>query len=124
MYQFGFEKLEVWQEARQLTTNIYKLTEKFPESERFGLTSQLRRAAVSVGANIAEGTSRFSAKEQAHFSSVSYGSLIEILSHLITAFDLGFITEENLLIMRNEIQPLSVKINNLRNNQIARITKA
>ena len=113
----------MWQESRQLTTAIYKLTETFPESERFGLTNQLRRAAVSVGANIAEGASRFSAKEQAHFSSIAYGSLMEILSHLITCFDLEFISEENLQIIRNKIQPLSVKINNLRNNQMARITK-
>ncbi len=123
MYQFGFEKLEVWQDARKLTTAIYKLTEKFPESEKFGLTNQLRRASVSIGANIAEGTSRFSAKEQAHFSSITYGSLMEILNHLIIAFDLGFIVEEELLSMRNKIQPLSIKINNLRNSQSARDKK-
>jgi len=109
MYQFGFEKLEVWQTARKLTFEVYKFTEKFPEREKFGLTNQLRRAAVSVGANIAEGATRSSAKEQAHFYSISYGSLMETMSHLITSVDLGFITDEGLLTMRNMIQPLSLR---------------
>jgi four helix bundle protein len=120
MYQFGFEKLEVWQEARKLTVEIYRLTEKFPEREKFGLTNQLRRASVSVGANIAEGTTRSSTREQAHFSSISYGSLMETMSHLITSVDLNFITDEELSLIRNMIQPLSLKINNLRNTQIAK----
>lgn len=123
MYLFGFEKLEVWQEARKLTLEVYKMTEKFPEREKFGLTNQLRRASVSVGANIAEGAIRSSPKEQAHFYSISYGSLMEMMSHLITSVDLGFITDEELLIMRNMIQPLSLKINNLRNTQLAKAVK-
>jgi four helix bundle protein len=123
MYQFGFEKLEVWQDARKLTVEVYKLTEKFPEREKFGLTNQLRRASVSIGGNIAEGTTRSSSKEQAHFSSISYGSLMETMSHLITSFDLKFIIEEELLFIRNIIQPLSLKINNLRNTQLAKANK-
>ena len=123
MYPFGFEKLEVWHEASKLTVEIYRLTEKFPEREKFGLTNQLRRAAVSVAANIAEGTTRASAKEQSHFSSISYGSLMETMSHLITSLDLNFITDEELLLIRNMIQPLSLKINNLRNTQMAKATK-
>ncbi len=123
MYQFGFEKLEVWQDARKLTTEVYRLTEKFPEREKFGLSNQLRRASVSVGSNIAEGATRSSAKEQAYFSSISYGSLMETMSHLITSVDLKFITDEELLFMRNFIQPLSLKINNLRNTQLAKVNK-
>ncbi|HMU10828.1 MAG TPA: four helix bundle protein [Ferruginibacter sp.] len=124
MYRFGFEKLEVWQKARKLTVEIYRLTEKFPEREKFGLTNQLRRASVSIGANIAEGATRSSAKEQAHFSSISYGSLMETMSHLITSVDLNFITEEDLLLLRNMIQSLSLKINNLRNTQLANAEKS
>lgn len=123
MYQFGFEKLDVWQEARKLTTHIYKLTEKFPEKEKFGLTNQMRRSVVSIAANIAEGTTRFSAKEQAHFSSISYGSLIELMSHLIVSVDLGYVTQEELELLRNKIQTLSLKINNLRNTQLAKANK-
>jgi len=124
MYQFGFEKLEVWQEARKLTVEIYRLTEKFPEREKFGLTNQLRRASVSIGANIAEGATRSSAKEQAYFSSIAYGSLMETMSHLITSFDLSFITDDDLALIRNMIQPLSLKINNLRNTQRAKAMKS
>jgi four helix bundle protein len=124
MYQFGFEKLEVWQDARKLTVEMYRLTEKFPEKEKFGLTNQLRRASVSVGANIAEGAARLSAKEQAHYSAIAYGSLMETMSHLITSFDLFFISNDELEMMRNLIQPLSLKINNLRNSQLAKINKA
>ncbi len=123
MYQFGFEKLKVWQDARKLTVEIYRLTAKFPEREKFGLTNQLRRASVSVGANIAEGTTRSSAKEQAYFSSIAYGSLMETMSYLITSVDLNFITGEDLSLLRDIIQPLSLKINNLRNTQLAKISK-
>ena len=94
MYNFGFEKLQVWKEARILTVLIYELTEKFPDKEKFGLTNQMRRASVSIGANIAEGSSRFSAKEQAHFYSISYGSLMELMSHSFTALDLKYLHEE------------------------------
>ena len=94
MYIFGFEKLDVWKEAQILTILIYELTGKFPNKEKFGLTNQMRRASVSIGANIAEGSSRFSAKEQAHFYSISYGSLMELMSHLFTALDLNYLNDE------------------------------
>lgn len=124
MYQFGFEKLEVWQDARKLTVEIYRLTESFPEREKFGLVNQLRRASVSVTSNIAEGSTRSSAKDQAHFSSISYGSLMETMSHLLIAVDLNLITEAELNFLRGLIQPLSLRINNLRNTQLARVGKS
>jgi len=68
MYTYSFEKLEVWKLARELVKEIYRLTEKFPSEEKFGLIGQLRRASVSVSSNLAEGSSRKSAKEQAHFT--------------------------------------------------------
>lgn len=123
MYVFGFEKLEVWQEARKLTVLIYELTEKLPEKEKFGLANQMRRSSVSVGANIAEGSSRFSAKEQAHFYSISYGSLMELMSHTFTGLDLRYINMEEFEKAKNIIQPLSLKINNLRNTQLAKAEK-
>ncbi|MEP7163345.1 MAG: four helix bundle protein [Ferruginibacter sp.] len=118
-YEFSFEKLEVWQTARMLVTDIYIITESFPDKEKFGLTNQMRRAAVSVCANLAEGASRISPKEQAHFTSIAYGSLIELLNHLIISSDLKFISEEKQNELREKIQPLSVKINNLRNKQLS-----
>ena len=120
---FGFEKLAVWKEARILTVLIYQLTEKFPDKEKFGLTNQMRRASVSIGANIAEGSSRFSAKEQAHFYSISYGSLMELMSHSFTALDLKYLHEEVFEKLKNMVQPLSLKINNLRNAAFAKSEK-
>jgi len=117
-YKFSFEKLEVWQMARLMVKKVYQITENFPGKEQFGLTNQMRRAAVSVCANIAEGATRNSAKEQAYFTSIAYGSLLELLSHMIISADLNFISEEILVDFRATVQPLSVKINNLRTSQI------
>ena len=80
--EFGFERLEVWQKAVGYARAIYDLTKPFPREELFGLTSQLRRAAVSVAANIAEGASRASRKDQVRFFEIAYGSLNEIVTIL------------------------------------------
>ena len=87
---FAFEKLEVWQKSRDLVKDIYKVTANYPSEERFGLTSQLRRASVSVSSNIAEGSTRWSKKDQARFYEMSFGSLMEILNQLILSTDLKF----------------------------------
>ncbi len=113
-YKFSFERLEVWQLSRLLVIDIYNLMEQFPEKEKYGLVSQMKRAAISVSSNIAEGSTRNSAKDQARFSTIAYGSLIELLNQLILSFDLKLILENQLLALRNKIQVLSVKLNNLR----------
>jgi len=77
-YNYSFEKIEVWQLAKQLTVIIYKLTTNFPDEEKFGLTSQLRRASVSVPSNIAEGNSKSSLKEKAYFTEIAFSSLMEV----------------------------------------------
>lgn len=79
---FRFEKLEVWQKAVDYADLIYRLSRDFPAEERFGLSSQLRRAAVSVSSNIAEGTSRSSDTDLARFLEIAYGSLLESVSEL------------------------------------------
>ena len=120
-HQFSFEKLDVWQNARVLAKNIYLVTKSFPSDEKYALTSQMRRAALSVCANLAEGTTRVSAKDQAHFTTVSFSSMMELLNHLIIAFDLGYIKEEALRDFRVQIQPLSVKLSNLKKSQLSRL---
>ena len=77
-HQYPFEKLNVCQEARKLVKATYEITSNFPQREVYGLTSQTNRAAVSVAANLAEGSARRSRKDQAHFSEISYGSLMEL----------------------------------------------
>lgn len=120
-HQFSFEKLAVWQEAKELTKEIYEVTRTFPSEEKFGLIQQIRRAATSVCANIAEGSCRASAKDQAHFTTVAFGSLIELLNHLIIAKEIGILSTEKLSALRNTIQPLSVKLSNLKKSQMSRL---
>ena len=83
--------LEVWKNAITLVTEIYKETELYPKSELYGLTSQIRRAAVSIPSNIAEGAGRTSVKEFAYFLSVALGSLSELETQLIISLNLEFI---------------------------------
>ena len=90
----GFEELRVWQEARKLAGEVYRATEVFPAKEQYGVTSQLRRAAVSVMSNIAEGHGRYSRPEFVRFLHVSKGSLMEVRSLITLCKDLGFLTEE------------------------------
>lgn len=92
--EFNFRKLICYQKGRVLVGEIYKVVRTLPSEERFALGDQLRRAAVSVTSNIAEGTGRQSLKDQAHFIELSYGSLMEVMSQLDVALDQGFITED------------------------------
>ena len=103
MYIFSFEKLEVWIEAKEFSKSIYSITSKFPETEKFGLISQLRRASISVCSNIAEGSARKSFKDKAHFSTVSFSSAVEILNQLIISHELNFISEKEYLDLRKDL---------------------
>ena len=91
--RFRFEKLEVWQEARKLNQQVYRLARKLPKDELFAMTSQMRRASVSVSSNIAEGSGRNSDKDFAHFLEQSYGSMMELASLFYLAFDEKYLTE-------------------------------
>ena len=113
MYTFSFERLDVWKKSRLLTKEIYSLTKKFPDDEKFGITSQLRRAIISVCSNIAEGSSRKSKKDQSHFYNISYSSLTELLNQLIISNDLGYLQDDSLEEIRNEIHTISLMLNRL-----------
>jgi len=86
------EDLEVWQKAHALTIALYRITEAFPRAEMFGLTSQIRRAAGSIGANLAEGCGRWGEVEMARFVQIAMGSASELQNHLRLAHDLGFLS--------------------------------
>jgi four helix bundle protein len=116
MHNFSFEKLIVWQEARLLTKNIYKITKTFPDEERFGLTNQLRRAMISVCSNLAEGSSRAHSKEQTQFYQIVYSSLMEVLNQIIISFDLEYIDLQSYETIRFDVEKCSRLINSLRNS--------
>ena len=86
--------LRVWQQSIEMVTSIYKMTKGFPKDEIFGLISQMRRAAVSVPSNIAEGYARGSEKEKLHFLRISSGSMSEIETQLMLSLNLGYIGQE------------------------------
>lgn len=115
---YPFEKLRVWCDARELVKSVYAETKRFPRSEMYGLVSQINRAAVSVPANLAEGSSRTSRKDQAHFSQIAYGSLMELACLLILAADLQFLSGDAELKLREKIEAISRQLNALRNAQL------
>ena len=108
--RFRFQKLEVWQDARRLNLEIYRLAGKFPAAEQFALTSQVRRAAVSIAANIAEGSGRNSDKDFAHFLEQSYGSAMELASHLFLASDLGYVEQKPVESALEQIDSLAIRM--------------
>ena len=94
------------------------ITQNFPSEEKFGLINQLRRASVSVASNLAEGTSRNTNKDKAHFTTMAFSSLMEVLNQIIIAKELGFIEEKDYQKIRTEIEKISNKLNALRKSQL------
>lgn len=90
-----YKELEVWKESKELVNLIYKITESFPSTEQFGLTNQIRRSAVSIPSNIAEGIGRNHVKDTIQFLYVSRGSIYELETQIILAFELSFISNED-----------------------------
>jgi four helix bundle protein len=99
----SFRDLDVWKLAIELAKNIYKITNKFPNSETYGLTSQLRRSGISIPSNIAEGQGRNSAKEFNQFLAIALGSLAELETQLIIAKEVNCLANEDLCPIINEI---------------------
>jgi four helix bundle protein len=92
---FNFEKLDVWQKAIAFADLVYSSTRTFPADERFGLTNQMRRAAVSVSSNIAEGTSRMSKSDFKRFVEIATGSVFEVISQAFVGRRQGFLSDDN-----------------------------
>jgi four helix bundle protein len=102
----SFKDLIVWQKAHELVIEIYTMTKIFPHEEKFGLVSQMRRAAVSIPANIAEGFVKRSIRDKSNFYNIAQGSLEELKYYLILSQDLGYAQNENLLLKANEVGKL------------------
>jgi len=114
MQQFSFEKLDVWKNAIKLSVDIYKLTENFPKSEFYVLSTQLRRASISISSNIAEGNYRNTIRDKSHFITMAYSSLMEVLNQLIISKELKYIEEEELDVFREHISLIANQLNKLK----------
>ena len=113
---FRFEKLEVWQRAVVFADLVYEATRSFPADERFGLTSQMRRAAVSISSNIAEGSGGSSDKDFAHFVEIAHGSLMEIVSQARIAERKAFLSTDSHNELNNQAEELARMLSGLRNS--------
>lgn len=102
--------LIVYQKAKQLVIDVYKLLELFPDAEHFALCGQLRCAVVSIPSNIAEGMGRVSGKDQAHFLNIAYGSLMEVYAQLDIAHDLGYVNDEMFNQVESDVEEISKMI--------------
>ena len=109
-----FKELEIWKRGRLFCSEIYKITSNFPESEKFGLTNQLRRACVSIPSNIAEGSSRSSNKDVLRFLEIAIGSAYEIETQLLIAFDLNFINTDEIEKVATELNEIIKMISRFR----------
>lgn len=114
--KLNFENLLVWQEAVLFSKLIYELSSKFPQSELYGLTSQIRRASTSIALNIAEGKGRNTTKDFIHFLYISKGSLFEVITCLKLTLELGFINNEQNELLRNKAFSILRKIVSLINS--------
>ena len=121
--QYGFEKLEVYQDARIYVRQVYLLTSTFSEKEKYGLCSQLQRAAVSIVSNIVEGTSRASNKEKERFIEIAYGSLLETFCQFQIAVDLGYIKQPQLDELQIQIDKIANKLSALKHSYSTLNTK-
>ena len=114
MDSFGFRDLRVYQTSRDLVKTIYSVLAAYPSNEQYASCDQLRRASVSVPSNIAEGMSRSSDKEKAHFIEISYGSLMEVLCQMEISKELNYVTEEQMKNIENQITIIAKQLSKLR----------
>lgn len=111
---FLYEKLDVWNYAMDFVTEVYELLNSFPTSENFVLNSQIKRAAISIPSNIAEGSGRVSVKEKIHFIDIANGSLYEVLCQLKIANQLGYIQNDNYVDIKNKATRIAMMLGGLR----------
>ena len=123
MEVYQFERLNAWQKAKELAVAVYRLVNKFPQYEQYGLSSQVRRAVISVPSNIAEGTGRLSIKEKIHFLEIAYGSLLETYCQLQIAVELDYISSEELKVINPLFFDTSRLISGLRKSYTSQLPK-
>ena len=114
-----FRNLNVYIKSKELVKQIYELLKKFPKEEQFALCDQLRRAVISVPSNLAEGSGRYSVKEQLHFIEIAYGSLLEVECQLDIAHDIKYISDDEYSSAENQIGKVASLLSGLRSKRLS-----
>lgn len=122
MVKFRFYELDVWRKSIDFATTVYATTAEFPQSEQYGLVRQLRRAAVSISANIAEGSGRTSDRDFARFIEIAYGSLMETVSHLCISLKQDFLQRNNFDSLTVQADELARMLSGLRKSLESHVT--
>ena len=119
---FSYRNLQAYQSSKQLVADIYSLLKHFPKEETYSLCDQLRRAAVSIPSNIAEGMGRVSLKEQIHFIEIAFGSLYELMCQIELSKDLGYITDLKFVEIERSVTSIAKMLSGLRAKRIKALT--
>ena len=118
--KYEYKNLDVYKESKNLVKMVYGLIEKFPKVETYALCDQLRRSVISVPSNVAEGSGRTSAKDQAHFFEMAFGSLMEVNCQMDIACDLGYIDQTELLKVEEQVSRIAAMLSGLRRKCLTR----
>lgn len=114
MNEYSYQTLNVYKDAKALIVAIYRLLKQYPAEERYALCDQIRRAVISITSNIAEGMSRYSDKEKAHFLEIAYASMMEVESQLDVSVDLEYISKEQFIAIADSINSVGKQLSALR----------
>ena len=117
--KYHFKNLDAYKESKKLVKMVYGLLKQFPKEEQYALCDQLRRAVISIPSNIAEGSGRTSAKDQAHFIEMAYGSLMEVECQIDIAYDLSYISQDNINQVEKLIDVVAALLSGLRNKYLS-----
>ena len=119
MKKYNYKDLDLYKAAKDLVLSVYALLRKFPKEEQYALCDQLRRAVISVPSNLAEGSGRYSVKEQLHFIEIAYGSLLEVECQLDIAHDIKYISDDEYLSAENQISKVASLLSGLRSKRLS-----
>lgn len=120
---FSYRNLSVYQHAKLFVIFVYNLLKQFPKEEQYALCDQLRRAAISIPSNIAEGSGRVSLKEQIHFIEIAFASSYEVMCQIELAYELNYINEKELKESEEQVQSIAQMLSGLRNSKRAMLDK-
>jgi len=120
--KYSYKNLDAYKESKSLVLLVYRLLRQFPKEEQYALCDQLRRAVISVPSNIAEGSGRFSSKEQVHFLEIAYGSLQEVECQLDIAHDLEYISDDDLKVSEGQIRKVGALLAGMRTKRTQPLT--